>query len=74
MPSKWFGCIHRGHVGKRWSPRGKTHWHDAEHKSCNAERPEYDMWSHVEFSTETTKEDWPSSVQRVRLPLVNTRA
>ena len=72
MPSKWIGCIHRGHVGQGWSPREKTHWYDPEDKSCNAGRPEYDMRSHVEFLTEPTNEDWPSSVQRVILPLVTT--
>jgi len=74
MPSKWIGCIHRGQVGKRWSPRENTYWYDPEDKSCNAGRPEYEMQLHTEFSTERTKEDWPSSVQRVRLPSTSTRA
>jgi len=74
MLSKWIGCIHKGQVGKRWSSREKTHRYDPEDKSCNAGRPEYNMLSHVEFSTEPTKEDWPSSVQRVRLPSKSTGA
>jgi len=74
MPSKWIGCIHKGQVGKRWSPREEAHRYDPEDKSCNAERPEYDMQTGVEFSTEPTNEEWPSSVQRVRLPLVSTGA
>ena len=74
MPSKWIGCIHRGQVGKGWSPREKTYWCDPKDKSCNHGRPEYNMQLHVEFSTEPTNEDWPSSVQRVRLPLVSTGA
>jgi len=63
MPSKWIGCIHKGQVGKRWSPRAKAHRHDPEDKSCNARRPEYNMPLHVEFLTEPSKEDWPPSVQ-----------
>jgi len=74
MPSKWIGCIHRGQVGKRWSLRENTYWYDPEDKSCNAGRPENEMQLHTEFSTEPTKEDWPSSVQRVRLPSTSTRA
>jgi len=74
MPSKWIGGIHRGPVGKGWSPREEAHRYDPEDKSCNAGRPEYDMRLHVKFSTEPTKEDRPSSVQRVRLPLMSTRA
>jgi len=74
MPSKWIGCIHRGQVGKSWSPREKTYRCDPEDKSYNAGRPEYNMQLRVELSTEPTKEDWPSSVQRVRLPSVSTRA
>jgi len=74
MPSKWIGCIHRGQVGKRCSPREKAYRYDPEDKSCNAGRPEYDMQSHVEFSTELTNEEWPSSVQRVRLSSVSTSA
>jgi len=74
MPSKWIGCIHRGQVGKRWSPRGKAYSYDPEDKSCNDRRPEYDMQSRVEFSTEATNEEWPSAVQPVRLPSVSTGA
>jgi len=74
MPSKWIGCIHRGQVGKRWSPRENAYRNDPEGKSCNTRRPEYDMQLHAEFSTEPTQEDWPSSVQRVRLPSTGTRA
>jgi len=74
MPSKWIGCIHRGQVGKRWSPRVNAYRYDPEDKSCNAGRQEYEMQSHTEFSTEPTKEEWPSSVQRVRLPSTSTRA
>jgi len=70
MPSKWIGCIHRGQVGKRWSPREEAYRYDPEDKSCNAGRPEYDMQSRVEFSTEPTNQEWPSLVQRVRLPSV----
>jgi len=74
MPSKWIGCIHRGQVGKRWSPREEADRYDPEDKSCNAGRPEYDMPSHVEFSTQPTSEEWPSSIQRVRLPSMSTGA
>ena len=74
MPSKWIGCINRGQVGKRWSPRGEAHMYDPEDKSCNAGRQEYDMLSRVEFSTEPTSEEWPCSVQQVRLPSVSTGA
>ena len=62
MPSKWIACIHRGQVGKRWSSREKAYRHNLEDKSCNAGRRECDMQSHVEFSTEPTNEEWPSSV------------
>jgi len=72
MASKWIGCIHKGLVGKRWRPREKNHRYDPENKLCNARRPEYDLQLHVEFSTEPTKEDWQSSVLRVRLPWVTT--
>ena len=74
MPSKWIGCIHKGQVGKRRSPKEKAYRCDPEDKSYNAGRPEYNMQLQVEFSTESTKEDRPSSVQRVRLPSVSTRA
>jgi len=73
MPSTWIGCIHRGQVGKRWSPREKAYRYDPEDKSYNAGRQEYNMQLQVEFSTEPTKGDWPSSVQRVKLPSVSTR-
>jgi len=73
MPSKWIGCIHRGQVGKRWSPREKAYRYDPEDMLCNAGRPEYDMQLHDEFSTEPTKEERPSSVQPVRLPSTSTR-
>jgi len=63
MSSKWIGCIHKGQVGTRRSLRGKAYRYDPEDKSCNAGRPEYDMWVHSEFSTEPTREDWPFSVQ-----------
>jgi len=68
MPSKWIGCIHKGQVGKRWSPREEAHRHDPEDKACNAGRPKYNMGSLVEFSTEPINEASPSSVRRVRLP------
>ena len=74
MPSKWIGCIHKGQVGKRWSPREKAHRHDPENKLYNAGRPEYNMQLEVELATEPTKGDWPSSLQRVRLPSENTGA
>jgi len=74
MPSKWIGCIHSGQVGKRWSPREEADRYDHEDKSCNAGRPEYDMPSHVEFSTQPTSKEWPSSIQRVRLPSMSTGA
>ena len=74
MPSKGIGCIHKGQVGKRWSLRKKAHGNDGEDKSCNAGRPEYNMQLHVKFSMEPSKEDWPSSVQRVRLPSESTGA
>jgi len=57
MPSKWIRCIHKGQVGKTWSLREKTHRYDPEDKSYNARRPECNMWLHVEFSREPTKED-----------------
>jgi len=74
MPSKWIRYIHKEQVGVRWSPRKKANRYDPEDKSCNAGRTEYDMRSHAKFSTEPTKEDWPSSVQRVRLPSVSMGA
>jgi len=74
MPSKWIGCIHRGQVGKIWSPRGKAYRYDPEDKSYNAGRPDNNMQSRVEFSTEPTNEEWPSSVQRVGLPSVSMGA
>jgi len=74
MASKWIGCIHKGQVGKRRSPREIAHRYDPEDKSCNAGGTEYNMLVQVEFSTEPTKQDWPSSVQQVRLPSVSTRA
>ena len=49
MPSKWIGRIHRGEVGKRWSPREKAYVYDPEDKSCNAARPEQKMQLQVEF-------------------------
>jgi len=63
MPSKWIGCIHKGQVGKRWSPREKAYRYDPEEKLGNSGRPEYHMQLQIEFSTEPSKEDWPSSVQ-----------
>jgi len=57
MPSKWIGCIHRGQVGKRWSPREKAYRYDHEDQSCNAGRLEYDMQLHAAFLTVPTKED-----------------
>ena len=74
MPTKWIGCIHRGQVGKRSSSKEKAYRYDLEDKSCNAGRPEYNMQSDVEFWTEPTNEEWPSSVQRVRLPSTSTGA
>jgi len=74
MPGKWIGCIHRGQVGKRWSPREKAYRYDPKDKSCNAGRPEYDMQSRVKFSTQPTNEERPSSVQRGRLPSVSPGA
>jgi len=74
MPSKWMGCIHKGQFGKILSPREHAFRYDPEDKSCNAGRPEYEMPLHTEFSTEPTKEEWASSVQRVRLPSTSTRA
>jgi len=74
MPGKWIGCIHKGQVGKSWNPREKAHRYDPEDKSCNTGSSEYNMRVPVEFSTESTKQDWPSSVQHVRLPSVSTRA
>jgi len=73
MPSKWIGCIHRGHVGKRWSQREKAYRYDAKDKSYNAGRPAYTMQWQVEFSTEPTTEDWPSSVRRVTLLSTNMK-
>ena len=74
MSSKWIGGVHKGQVGTRWSPSGKTHTYNPEDRSSNAERQESDMRLHVEFSTEPTKGDWPSSVQGVRLLTVSTGA
>ena len=73
MPSKWIRCIHGGQVGKRWSAREKAYRYDPEDKSCNARRQEYNRQLQVAFATEPTKEDWLSSVPRVRLPSTNTR-
>jgi len=72
MRSKCIGCIHKGQVSKRWSPREEAHRYDPKDKSCNAGRPENDRQSCVEFSTEPTNEKWPSSVKRIRLPSVST--
>jgi len=74
MPSKWIGRIHEAQVRTRWSPRERSHSYDPEDKSGNAGRREYDMLSHVEFWMEPTKDEWPSSVQQVRLPSVSTGA
>jgi len=74
MPSKWIWCHHGGQVGKRWSQKEKSCRYDPEDKSCNAERPEYDMQLHAKSLKEPTKEDWPSSVQRVKLFSTSTRA
>jgi len=74
MPSKWIWCIRKGQVGTRWSLREKTDRQDPEDKSCNAGTSDYDLQLHAKFSTERTKEDWPFSVQRVRLPSVSTGA
>jgi len=74
MPCKWIGCIHKGQVGKSWSWSEKTHRYDPENKLCNDGRPEYDMRLHAEVSTEPTKEEWLSSVWRVRLPRLTTGA
>jgi len=68
MPSKWMGCIHKGQVGIRCSPSEKAHRYDPDDKLRNAGRPEYNICLPAEFLTEPTKDDWPSSVQRVRLP------
>jgi len=57
MPSEWIGGIHRGQVGKRWSPREETQRYNPEDQSCNAGRPEYDMQSHIEFSMEPTNKE-----------------
>jgi len=57
MPSKWIGCIHKGQVGKRWSPREKAHRYDPKDKSCNARGLEYDMRPHAKFLTEPTKQE-----------------
>jgi len=57
MPSKWIRWIHKGQVGKRWSPREKAHRYDPENKSCNAGRAEFNMGSNAEFSMEPTKEE-----------------
>ena len=72
MPSKWIGGIHKGQVGKRWSPRGKNHRVDPEDKSYDAGKQEWSMQSHKWLSTEPTKEDGPSSVQRISSPIMNT--
>jgi len=74
MPSKWIGYIHKGQVGKRWSPREEAHRYDPKDKSCNARRLQYEMQLRVEFSTAPTNDEWPSSLQRVRLPSVSTGA
>jgi len=74
MPSRWIGCIHKGQVAKRWSLREKTDRYDDEDKSCNPGRQEYHIRFHVEFLTEPAKEEWPSSVARVRVPTGSTGA
>jgi len=72
VTSKLIGCIHKGQVGKRWSPREKAHRYGPEGKSCNALRSHNDMRLQAEFLPEPTKEDWPFSVQCVRAPLRTT--
>jgi len=67
MAIKWIRGIHKVQVGKRWSLREKAHRDDPEDKSCNAGRLEYDMRLHAKFLTKPTKDEWPSSVRRVRL-------
>jgi len=74
MPSKCIGCIHKGQVGKRWSLRKKAYRRNPKDKSCNAGRPEYNMQLQAVLSTKPTKEDWPSSVRRVRLHTKRMRA
>ena len=74
MPSKWIRGIHKGQVGKRWSPRRKNHRLDPENKSYLSGKQEWSMQSHSGFSTEPTEEDGPSSVQRISIPIVTTWA
>jgi len=62
MSGKRIGCIYKGQVGERWSPREKARRCDPEDKSCKAGRREYNMRSDAEFSTEPTKEERPSAV------------
>jgi len=55
IASKWMVCIDKGWVGKTSSARENTHRCNPEEKSCNAGKPEYDMWLNAKFSMESTK-------------------
>jgi len=73
-PCDWSRCLQKGQVGKGWSPREKIYKCDPKDNPCNAGRQEYDMRSLVEFSTEPTKEEWPSFPWRIRPPSYRTGA
>ena len=74
MPSKWIGSVHKGPVCMRWSLRQKNHRFDPEDRSSNAGERECSMQSHSRFSTELTKGDRLSLVQRMNLPILSTWA
>jgi len=63
MLSEWIGRIHKGQVGKSWSPREKAHKYDSENKLCNAVNQNPTCGCMSKFSTEPTTEDWSSSIQ-----------
>ena len=74
MPSKWIGVSTKDKLVMRWSPRQENYRFDREDKSSNAGERECSMLSHSRVSTEPTKEDGPSSVQRMSTPRMSTWA
>jgi len=49
MPSEWIGWIHKGQVGKRWSPRDKAPRYDPEDK-CVIPEDQNTTWGHISNS------------------------
>ena len=58
----------------KWSQREKDEMSHLKSQSYNTGEQEYDMQAQTQFSTEPTKEDWSSSVHRVRLLAWTPRA